>query len=94
MRIGEWPLYRSDATVRHAGALQNCAAADNVSIHVHPDTANYYKLGDVATVSQGDIEITLPLMQNHRVSLDSVWLQNALAETVDLGHAFATISIR
>ena len=94
MRIGEWPLYRSDATVRHAGALQNCAAADNVSIHVHPDTANYYKLGDVATVSQGDIEITLPLVQNHRVSLDSVWLQNALAETVDLGHAFATISIR
>ena len=92
-RIGEWPLYRSDAVVRAAGALQHCAASDLASIRIHPDTATKYKLSDIATVSQGDIEITLPLVRDGRVALDSVWVQNALPETVDLGHAFGAITI-
>jgi NADH-quinone oxidoreductase subunit G len=93
-RVGEWPLYRCDMLVRHANALQNCASADSASIHIHPDTADHYKLNDIATVSQGDIEITLPVIRNKRIAPDSVWVQNALPETVDLGHAFAKITIR
>lgn len=93
-RIGEWPLYRSDTMVRHADALQKCAAADSVHIRMHPITADSLQLGDVATVSQGDIEITLPLQRDTRIAEDAVWVANAFPETVDLGHAFAPITIK
>ncbi|KTD64725.1 NADH-quinone oxidoreductase subunit NuoG [Legionella spiritensis] len=94
VRVGEWPLYRSDAIVRNAQALQTCAATDSACIRVHPETANRLKLGEVATVSQGDIEITLPLKRDERVPRDVVWVANAMPETVDLGHSFAAITIK
>lgn len=94
VRVGEWPLYRSDAIVRHAMELQRCAAADVACVRVHPMTAERLGLETSATVSQGDIEITLPLQRDERVALDVVWVANALPETVDLGHAFATIVIK
>ncbi|KTC94425.1 NADH-quinone oxidoreductase subunit NuoG [Legionella erythra] len=94
VRVGEWPLYRCDAIVRSAQALQNCAAAESACIRVHPDTANRLKLDEVATVSQGDIEITLPLKRDERIAPDVVWVANAMPETVDLGHSFAAITIK
>lgn len=93
-RIGAWPLYRSDAIVRYAEPLQASAAADTVCIKIHPATARALKLGDVATISQGDIEITLPLVCDDRISEGAVWVANAWPETTDLGHAFAEISIK
>ena len=94
VRVGEWPLYRSDAIVRHATALQECAAAEMACIRIHPITANRLELNDIATVSQGDIEITLPISRDERIAHNVVWIANALPETVDLGHAFAEINIR
>ena len=94
VRVGEWPLYRCDAIVRHAPALQECAAADSACVRLHPSTADRLKLNDTATVSQGDIEITLPLKRDERIAPDVVWVANALPETVDLGHAFAAITIK
>ncbi len=94
VRVGEWPLYRCDAIVRHASALQECAAADSACVRLHPSTADRLKLNDTATVSQGDIEITLPLKRDERIAPDVVWVANALPETVDLGHAFAAITIK
>lgn len=94
VRVGEWPLYRCDAIVRSAQALQNCAAGESACIRVHPDTANRLKLDEVATVSQGDIEITLPLKRDERIAPDVVWVANAMPETVDLGHSFAAITIK
>lgn len=94
VRIGEWPLYRCDAIVRHADALQQCGAADVACIRVHPQTADKLNLGETATVSQTKFEITLPLLRDARVAVDSVWVANAMPETVDLGHAYATIKIK
>ncbi|OGV49394.1 MAG: NADH-quinone oxidoreductase subunit G [Legionellales bacterium RIFCSPHIGHO2_12_FULL_42_9] len=94
VRVGEWPLYRSDAIVRNSQALQQSVAADIACIRVHPKTASRLKLKGSATVSQGDIEITLPLMQDARVALDVVWVDNAMPETVDLGNSFAAITIK
>lgn len=94
VRVGEWSLYRSDAIVRHAEALQQCASADFSGIHIHPETAKRLKLGDFATVSQGNIEIVLPVTQNERMALDIVWLANAMPETADFGHAFSKITIK
>lgn len=93
-RIGEWPLYRSDQVVRHAQELQRCAAADSACIRINPETAARLKLDDTATISQGNIEITLPLKRDERVVPDVVWVANALPETVDLGHSFAGITIK
>ncbi|QDP71744.1 NADH-quinone oxidoreductase subunit G [Legionella israelensis] len=94
VRVGEWPLYRSDQVVRHAEALQKCAASETACIRINPATASRLKLDDVATVSQGDIEITLPLKRDERVVPDVIWVANALPETVDLGHSFAGITIK
>ncbi len=93
-RIGEWPLYRCDAIVRHATPLQSCAAADVATIKMHPDTADRFKLDEIATISQGNIEITLPLQRDARIAKDAVWVPNALPETVDLGQAYAAITIK
>jgi NADH-quinone oxidoreductase subunit G len=94
VRVGEWPLYRCDSIVRHAQSLQLCAASESACIRVHPSTANRLELDEVATVSQGDIEITLPLKRDKRMAADVVWVANAMPETVDLGHSFAAITIK
>lgn len=94
VRLGEWPLYRSDAIVRNSGALQTCAAGEQVCIRIHPETADRMKLDDFATVSQGDIEITLPLKRDERIAQDVVWVANAMPETIDLGYSFAAITIK
>ncbi|MBA2709135.1 MAG: NADH-quinone oxidoreductase subunit G [Tatlockia sp.] len=94
VRVGEWPLYRCDMIVRHAQALQNCAASESACIRIHPATADRLKLDEVATVSQGDIEITLPLKRDERMAADVIWVANAMPETIDLGHSFAAITIK
>ncbi|MCH9763976.1 MAG: molybdopterin-dependent oxidoreductase, partial [Gammaproteobacteria bacterium] len=94
VRVGEWPLYRIDPMVRHASALQTSAAADKASIRVHPTTAKTFDLDETATVSQGDIEITLPLECDERIAPGVVWVACAMSETVDLGHAFSSITIK
>lgn len=94
VRVGEWPLYRVDAIVRNAKELQFCAASETACIRIHPSTADRLNLDDIATISQGDIEITLPLKRDHRIAADVVWVANAMPETVDLGHSFAAITIK
>jgi len=92
VRVGEWPLYRLDALVRHADALQACVAADSAAVRIHPATAAHLQLGeDTVTVAQGEIEVTLPLQRDERIAPEVIWVPNALLETVDLGHAFAPI---
>ncbi len=94
VRVGEWPLYRSDALVRNSLDLQHCAASDVACIRIHPDTADKLQLAETATVSQSDIEITLPLKRDERIAADVVWVANAMPETADLGHSFAAITIK
>lgn len=94
VRLGEWPIYKCDAIVRHASALQDCATSEATCIRIHPQTASQLKLTDMATVSQGDIEITLPLKHDERVAPDVIWVANAMPETIDLGHSFAAINIK
>lgn len=94
VRVGEWPLYRIDAIVRNAKELQFCAASETACIRINPSTADRLKLDEIATVSQGDIEITLPLKRDERIAADVVWVANAIPETVDLGHSFAAITIK
>ena len=94
VRIGEWPLYRSDALVRHSDPLQTCAAATAACVRMHPETIRAYNLAHEATISQGHIEITLPLVSDTGIAPNGVWVANAMPETVDLGHAFGAIKVK
>lgn len=94
IRVGEWPLYRSDALVRHAKQLQECGSSDIACVRMHPMTAAKLQLDDFATVSQNDIEIRLPLVRDERVACDVICVANAMPETIDLGHAFSTIEVK
>ncbi len=94
VRVGEWPLYRGDAIVRHALELQRCGSAEIACVKMNPETARRLQLGAHATVSQGHIEITLPLISDARIAPDVIWVANAMPETADLGHAFAAINVK
>lgn len=94
VRVGEWSLYRSDMLVRHAEALQACGAADAACVRVHSATIKRLNLGDMATVSQGGIGVTLPLISDDRVAEETVWVANGMLETIDLGSAFGAITIK
>lgn len=94
IRAGEWSLYRSDMIVRHADALQTCGSAEPACIRVHTDTAKRLNLGEMVTVSQGGIGVTLPLIRDERIAEDTVWVANAMLETIDLGPAFGAITIK
>jgi len=55
-RVGNVPLYRLDALVRRAPALQRNPGADCFAVHLHPDQAMALGLaaGDAVTVQQGE----------------------------------------
>lgn len=94
VRLGEWSLYRVDPIVRRAYALQESASANPIAVSVHPETAEQLRLKDTAVISQGSIEITLPLIRDVRVAQDVICVPNGLSETVDLGATFGAISIK
>jgi len=93
LRVGEWPIYRTDSIVRRSEALQVSAGAVKACVRIHPETAKRLNLSEVATVSQGEIEITLSLEIDDRVAKDMVWVPNGLPETADLGSSFGKIII-
>lgn len=93
VRIGEWPIYRIDSIVRHSQPLQESKAQEKVCARVHPDTAKTLNLFESVTVSQGDIEITLPLVLDETIAKNALWVPNAMRETQDLGGAFAEIKV-
>lgn len=93
-RIGERPLYRTDALVRQAKALQNCGSSQKAEIRLNSDTAQKYNLSEFATVSQGENEIKLQVTIDNRIADDAVWVPSAMQETVNLGEAFSSIIIR
>ncbi len=54
-RIGNLPIYASDALVRHAPALQRTPLAESLAVHLHPQQAAELGLteGDRVRLSQG-----------------------------------------
>jgi NADH-quinone oxidoreductase subunit G len=94
VRYGQWPLYRVDSLCRQSGPLQSCSANDVCEVRMHPDTIKSQSLGENVTISQGQIEITLPLISDEQVAKGVVSVANAWPETADLGDAFAAIKVK
>lgn len=95
MRITEWPLYSTDALVRHAEALQKSASHEPTGIYIHPHQAKVLQLaqGQLVRVQQeGQIAI-LPVQVDSKVPMRNAWIPAGRPETATLGEPFGHIQI-
>lgn len=92
--VTEKPLYRVDALVRHAQALQDCGANEKYAIKMHPETAKKLHFDESVSISSGEIEITLPFEKDERVPPQVIMLMNAMHETSDLSCTDSFITIK
>ena len=76
-------MYRLDATLRHAAALQRTADAPDPSVGQNQDTLDKLGLkpGEAVRVSQGGRAITLPLVLDARLPDRQAYIPGAFAET-------------
>ncbi len=93
-RIGQWPLYRMDSLSRYAEPLQASGANAASVARVHPETLKHVNVAKTVTVSQGEIEITLPIELDASIAEGSISIASGLAETIDLSEPFAEIFVK
>ncbi|MGB8144913.1 MAG: NADH-quinone oxidoreductase subunit NuoG [Chromatiaceae bacterium] len=86
-RLGNVPLYRLDALVRRAPALQRVPGAGCFSVHLHPDQATALGLveGDAVTISQGDASARSKVALSEAVPLGCARIPAAVAGSETLG---------
>ena len=95
VRIGDVPIYATDALVRRSPPLKATTHADPPVARLHPETAQALGLGasEPVLLRQGDAEILLSLVIDERIAPGAVWLPSACPETAALDGAYATIEI-
>lgn len=93
-RVGDWSIYRMDSMLRHAQPLQESATNRQPAIRLNSKLAKKYELTKTATVSQGDIEITLPLIIDDRLPDNAVYVASGWPETSDLGGIYDPIDLK
>ena len=95
-RIGEVPIYATDALVRRASSLQKTADAKNAKrIFVASDVAGKHGLveGTEVRITQGDASIMLQARLDKRLAKGCVRIAAALNETSALGPMFGTVTL-
>ena len=95
-RLCEWPIYKMDALLRRAHALQRSALGEEVaSLSLHPDDAKRlgFKQGEWITVSQADVSIQLALTISAQVAVGQAYIPAGLDETVALGYSSGTVHL-
>ncbi len=82
-RYVETPMYRLDATLRHAAALQQTADTPNPAVGLNEKTLASLKLspGGEVSVHQGEIEVKLPLEQDNRLPDNQAFIPAGYSET-------------
>nr|MBP6261334.1 molybdopterin-dependent oxidoreductase [Chromatiaceae bacterium]MBP9604627.1 molybdopterin-dependent oxidoreductase [Chromatiaceae bacterium] len=86
-RLGNVPLYRLDALVRRAPALQRVPGAGCFSVHLHPNQAIALGLaaGDAVTISQGEAIARSKVALSEAVPLGCARIPAAVAGSETLG---------
>ncbi len=94
IRVGEVPIYASDALVRRASALQSTPDHVDASVRLAPAVAMTLGLDDGARVSvtQGDSQITLPLVVDASVAEGTAWIPAGVPGS-SRGPAFGPVTI-
>ncbi len=85
-RITTVPIYRSDAVVRRAAALQSHPLTVGPRAVMHPEDALALGLADgvIAKFADGVGEATLPVSVSSRVAKGAVWIESGYAATAPL----------
>ena len=94
-RVIDMPMYRAEATLRHADALQRTADNAPPAAHLHPDTVESLGLqdGQRVAVVNGSGEIALPLAADQRVPRGCVYIPAGFSDSNQLG-ASGTVTVR
>lgn len=92
-RIGDVPLYRTDALVRRAKSLQAMLASPVVRMHLADIERLGIAAGDLVRLGQGDSYVQLPAEADAAVPKGCVWVQSATEVARALGSAFGSIMV-
>lgn len=89
LRMGEWPLYRSDPLVRRSAPLAQQAVA-----RLHPEQAAALQLHPgVVEITTATGKALLPLVLDRKIPMGAVWVPMGFPETRDLGPAMGPCAI-
>ena len=94
-RVGDVPMYASDALVRRSPPLQAITQADVLRVRLHPATVASQGLieGQRLRLRQGAAWVEFDWMADARIAPDAVWLPTALTDTVALDGAYDALAI-
>jgi NADH-quinone oxidoreductase subunit G len=93
-RVGDVPLYATDALVRRAPALQATADSADAVVRINANEATRLGLNTQARVTQGGAEAVLPVVLDARVPDGAVWIASARPGSANLGAAFGPVEIK
>ncbi len=94
-RLANVPIYRTDAVVRRASALQASSLAADLVAALHPDDAEALGLsnGEWIDVGTNGVPCALTLVTDERVARGCVWIPAGFPVTAALGATGAPVTI-
>jgi NADH-quinone oxidoreductase subunit G len=94
-RIGELPMYSTDALCRRSTPLQETVQARNAFLGLNPQDAEELGLSDgsAARVSQGEYEAAFEVTVSAQVPAGGAWLRSANEAARELGSGIAPIIV-
>ncbi len=94
-RIGEVPIYATDALVRRSQPLQETVDAKPAAVYVNDSVAAGLGIaeGDRVRVTQGECSVQLPVVIDERVAAGCAVIPAAMPETAALGAIHGPVEI-
>ena len=94
-RVTDVPIYRSDAIVRRAPALQECAASKAPVARMHADTLAALGLaaGTAVRVKSASGQVSLIAEADQTLAQGAVRIAAAFEQTAELGSAFGQLQV-
>ena len=94
-RLTEWPIYKIDALVRRANALQESPLGRYPVFALHPADAARFHLteGNWVKVKQGEVTLELPLTISKHIAEGQAFIPAGVPETIDFPFTSGPINI-
>ena len=94
-RVTDLPIYRSDALVRRAPALQESAASRAPAARMHAQTLASLgcAAGDTVRVKSATGSVTLVAVQDNALPVSAVRIAAGFAQTASLGSAYGQLQV-
>ncbi|KAA9130260.1 NADH-quinone oxidoreductase subunit G [Marinihelvus fidelis] len=94
-RVGEVPMYSTDALCRRSAALQDTVHAEHGFVGLNPADAEALGLvdGGSARVAQGDAAVVLNVRVTDAVPANAAWVRASTPESAELGPVNGPITV-